>query len=252
MQKFIFLLALSCIMMVVTGCVKSEQNDMTSDTATNKKTQEQATQEADSSDIKEKEKDNKEDKKENTAKENSDEGQTDETESTEVSGLEVYLPKIGMEKKFTDGVEILVSEKVVAQKGDFIQMATTIGGNTSFQVYKWTENEITLVFEEGSVDNPAQNILDSFTPMDKPQVIITLEDAVTGDWEIIENQSEVEVAYGTFENVYVVQKITDEIEDADTIYTRYYAPGVGLVKESLEVTGENGYSGKTELAAVEN
>ncbi|MBM7618394.1 hypothetical protein JOC95_000236 [Bacillus tianshenii] len=249
MQKYIFLLALSCLMMVVSGCAKSEQNGMASDTATNKKTQEQATHEADSTDIKEKEEEGKE---ENAAKENSAEDQTDETESTEVSGLEVYLPKIGMEKKFTDGVEILVSEKVVAQKGEFIQMATTIGGNTSFQVYKWTDDEITLVFEEESVDNPAQNILDSFTPMDNPQVIITLQDAVIGDWEIIEIGSEVEVAYGTFENVYVVQKITDEIEGADTIYTRYYAPGVGLVKESLEVTGENGYKGETELATIEN
>jgi hypothetical protein len=62
---------------------------------------------------------------------------------------------------------------------------------------------------------------------------------------------EARASSGTYEKVYLLEKITDEVQGADTIYTRYYAPGIGLVKETLEVTGENGYTGQMELASVE-
>ncbi|WP_223701276.1 hypothetical protein [Sutcliffiella deserti] len=258
MQKSYMLIVTSIYLLVLlSGCTSSDQNNSENEeAATEQSSPSESNQDekvADKED-EQKETESKADSKaeDETEKESETESTEESTDSDETLGLKAYLPGVGVEKKFTDGVEILVTEKIVAANSEYVQFVTYIGGNASFQIYKWTANEIVLVYEEVSVEDPTLNILDSFIPIENPEVILsTIKENLT-TWTIVERDSIVEVAYGTFENVYVVQKTTDEVEGADTIYTRYYAPGYGLVKEIFEVTGEDGYSGETELASVEN
>lgn len=235
-------------MLLISACSKTEEKEIVTNNETNSETQEESTSEnTDPADTKEEEGEETTEEEEKPEEDSS----TDETEEIETPsdpGLKVYQPSIGWEKKFTDGEDIVVTEKVIAANDEYVQFAMMVGGNQSIQIYKWTPTEVTLVYEEVSVEDASVNLLDSFTPNGNPEVLLAKGSA---QWELVESGVKLDVAYGSFEDVYVINKVTDEVEDADTIYTRYYAPGYGLVKETYEVTGEYGYSGKSELEIVE-
>ncbi|WP_044747850.1 hypothetical protein [Bacillus alveayuensis] len=160
-----------------------------------------------------------------------------------------FKPEVGIKKVFIDdNSDIVMTEEIIAEKDDYIQILLTIGASNTTQIYKWTGDEITLVFEKINPDSPRKNILNEFKP-NKDETILSNRQQT--DWELIEKDTTVAVPYGEFENVYVVKKVTGEVVNEDTIYTRYYAPGVGLVKENFELTGENGYKGELSLSKVE-
>lgn len=233
---------------MVAACSKTEEKVIETNKENNKETQETTSDDPESADTNEEEDSSTEivEEEEESASEEKDE--KEDKESPEEPGLKLYQPSLGWEKKFTDGEDIVLTEKVIAINGEYVQLAIILGGNQSIQIYKWTPSELTLVYEEVSVDDASVNMLDSFTPSANPEILLS-DSSV--QWELLEKGVELDVEYGSFEDVYVIQKVTDEVEDADTIYTRYYAPGYGLVKETFEVTGEYGYSGETELAIVE-
>ncbi len=248
MLKSYLVIVLTCLLLLISACSKTEEKEIVTNNETNSETQEESTSEnTDPADTKEEEGEETTEEEEKPEEDSS----TDETEEIETPsdpGLKVYQPSIGWEKKFTDGEDIVVTEKVIAANDEYVQFAMMVGGNQSIQIYKWTPTEVTLVYEEVSVEDASVNLLDSFTPNGNPEVLLAEGSA---QWELVESGVKLDVAYGSFEDVYVIKKVTDEVEDADTIYTRYYAPGYGLVKETYEVTGEYGYSGKSELEIVE-
>lgn len=185
------------------------------------------------------------DETEPAVKEEEDKEDKEETDE----GFLVYRPEVGAKKTFTEDGETLFSEEVIAANDEFVQIAIDLGGNKTVQIYRWTKEEISLVLEEREELDPYQNQLDSFTPMDDPDVFISSNGNT--DWELLETGVEVEVPYGKVKDVYVFQKVTDEVEGADTIYTKYFAPSLGLVKDSFELTGEGGYKGESSLETVE-
>ncbi|WP_100333197.1 hypothetical protein [Bacillus alkalisoli] len=234
MKKFFMLLITCSLIVIVIGCKNSVEET--------KKDVEQRVDE----------------KEEETLTEN--EGQEEDVEEDNESpsnhdvdklvGLQLYKPTVGMKKTFTDGEEPILTEFVIAENEDFIQFAYVIGGHAGTQIFKWTENEITLVYDEEATDYE-KSMLDTFASSNNIEVVLSLDETAKASWELIETNSVVEVPYGTFEQVYVVKKITDEVEGAETIYTRYYAPKYGLIKETFEVTGEYGYKGETLLSNIE-
>lgn len=245
MQKSYLLIVLTCLLLVVSACSKTEEKEVATNKDNETETQKSISEDTDSADI------NKEDEKEEPTEEKETEDSEDKTAPENSDpGLKIYQPEWGAEKKFTDGEDIVLTEKVVAVNDDYVQLSIKLGGNQSIQIFKWTENEVALVYEEVSVEDSSTNLLDSFTQNTNPEILLSTSGA-TADWEVLETGVKVDVEYGSFNDVYVLQKVTDEVENADTIYTRYYAPSYGLIKETFEVTGENGYSGQTELSTVE-
>jgi hypothetical protein len=245
LQKSYLLIVFTCLLLVISACSKTEEKDIATNKVNETETQKNNSKETDSADI------NKEDEEDEPIekKETEDSEDNDVPENSD-PGLKTYQPELGAEKKFTDGEDIVLTEKVVAVNDDYVQLSIKLGGNQSIQIFKWTENEVALVYEEVSVEDSTTNLLDSFTPNINPEILFSTSGA-SAHWKVLETGVKVDVEYGSFDDVYVLQKVTDEVEDADTIYTRYYAPGYGLVKEIFEVTGENGYSGQTELSTVE-
>ena len=235
MKKYLFILLSCSFLLFAIGCnknVEETKNDV------EQEIEDETTEETNS----EKESDAE-------VKEEEEANPSNDEEVSEPTGLELYKPAVGMKKMFTDGEEEILQELVIAESEEFIQFAYVIGGHAGTQVFKWTADEISLYYDE-VISDYDKSVLDSFQPSNKLETIFSLDAAIKANWEVIEENAVVEVPYGKFEQVYIVQKTTDEVEGAETIYTRYYAPGYGLIKETFEVTGEYGYKGETLLSAI--
>lgn len=250
MKKIIFVFLTACMFSFILGCSKAEEKETT--TNNTEDTSEDTTKQTEVTGEKEvAEEESKEDEDTQESNDDSSEGSSEESSEQPAEqdpGLTVYRPEVGTIKQFTDGEDIVLTEEVIATNDQYVQLSLTLGGNQSIQVYEWTATEIALVYEEVTVEDSKQNILDSFTPGGDREVLLSLNGSKT-QWEVKESALKLELSSGKYEGVYLLEKITDEVKGADTIYTRYYAPGIGLVKETLEVTGENGYKGEMELVS---
>ena len=161
MLKSYLVIVLTCLLLLISACSKTEEKEIVTNNETNSETQEETTSEnTDPADTKEEEGEETTEEEEKPEEDSS----TDETEEIETPsdpGLKVYQPSIGWEKKFTDGEDIVVTEKVIAANDEYVQFAMMVGGNQSIQIYKWTPTEVTLVYEEVSVEDASVNLLDS-------------------------------------------------------------------------------------------
>jgi hypothetical protein len=197
----------------------------------------------------EKKKDVESEKIQVTEEQSKSENDTEEIKTTEPSGLEVFKPKVGMLKTFiVEGDTQTYTEEFVHESEEYIQKVTKIGEAVTVQVYKWTEKEISLVFEDRTPDDPYKNYI---SELSNPNSIEIYSAEGASDWEIIETNKTIEVPSGEYTNVTVFKKVTNEVEEADTIYVNYFAPGIGLIKEEFELTGDQGYSATAVLQSVE-
>jgi DNA mismatch repair ATPase MutL len=169
-----------------------------------------------------------------------------ESEQSTAGPFLEYRPETGTKKQFKEDGVVLLTENVVAANEEFVQIALTLGDSTTTQIYKWTGSEITLVYEERDLQDHSVSLLDSFEPNMNEKLL-----GDGADWKLLEKSAAVETDYGKQKNVFVIQKISNEVVDEETIFTRYYAPKLGLVKEDFELTGENGYKGESSLSSVE-
>lgn len=178
-----------------------------------------------------------------------DENASEEVKISEPSGLEIYKPKVGMLKTFiVEGETQTYTEEYVHESEEYIQKVTKIGEAATVQVYRWTEQEIALVFEDRTPVDAYQNYINE---LNNPNSIEIYSIEKASNWEVIDTNKIVEVPSGEYSNVIVFQKVTNEVEGADTIYVNSFAPGIGLIKEQFELTGEQGYTATAELQSVE-
>ncbi|MEK3992198.1 hypothetical protein [Robertmurraya sp. FSL R5-0851] len=184
-----------------------------------------------------------------TEKEKTSEKETQGAKTSEPSGLAIFKPEVGMVKTFiVEGENQTYTEEYVHESEEYIQKVTKIGEAATVQVYKWTEKEISLVFEDRTPDDPYKNYI---SELNNPGSIENYSEEETSDWELIETNKTIEVPSGEYTNVIVFKKVTNEVEDAETIYVNYFAPGIGLIKEEFELTGDQGYSAAAVLQSVE-
>jgi hypothetical protein len=156
-----------------------------------------------------------------------------------------YRPKAGITKQFYDQGTLMFTEKIIAVNEQYVQRVLELGNAVTVQVLKWTADEITVVYESFESPDPSKNILDTFTPSEKIQPIVST--AGNKDIEIVDTKASLKVPQGEYDQVLIVKKATHEVADADSYLTYYLAPGVGIIKEVYEVTGEQGYKAGSEL-----
>ena len=159
-----------------------------------------------------------------------------------------YRPKAGATKLFYDQVTLIFTEKIIAVNDQYVQRVIELGNAVTVQVLKWTEDEITIVYESFESANPTENILDTFTPSEKIQPIVNAKG--NNDIKVLDTKASIEIPHGMYNQVLVVKKATHEVENAETFLTYYFAPGVGIIKESYELTGEQGYQTGSELQEI--
>lgn len=157
-----------------------------------------------------------------------------------------YRPEVGTERIFTESGTEMFSEEIIAENEDFIQILVSIGGSTTTEVYKWTSDELRLVLQTNEISEPRKSILNDFEEGEKQDIII----GENSNWKLIDKNLELTIPSGMYKNVVSVEKITEEVVGEETIYTRFYAPKMGLIKEIVEVTGENGYKGESSLDKI--
>lgn len=161
--------------------------------------------------------------------------------------LKEYRPKVEEKRTYTNAGEEIYVHEIVAENEEFVQIIVSLSGASTTQIYRWTDNEITLIHEAAGRQSP--ELIEAFVPMEFPEILFHFNGQA--EWKMIEENQTITVPNGTFTNVIAIQKVTDEVARADTIYTRYFAPGMGLIKETYEVTGENGYKDEANLDKVE-
>jgi hypothetical protein len=100
-------------------------------------------------------------------------------EETEEESLKAYRPKSGVKKIFIDHENVQsLTEEVVFENGDYVQSIITIGQSASVVIYKWTENEISIVETVKNPDDPYKNYLEGIKEENKQEVMISKADAL--------------------------------------------------------------------------
>ncbi len=174
--------------------------------------------------------------------------ETKEVVKIKQGNFKEYRPKVGEKRTYTNAGEEIYVHEIVAENEEYIQVIVSLSGAPTTQIYRWTNEEYSLVHEAAGRQSP--ELIEAFVPMEFPELFLDLEGG-QAEWKVIAENSTITVPSGTFTNVIAIQKTTDEVAGADTIYTRYFAPRMGLIKETYEVTGEHGYKDEANLDKME-
>ncbi|MCA1065376.1 hypothetical protein LCL98_18290 [Rossellomorea aquimaris] len=177
-----------------------------------------------------------------------------ETEKEEVNLLIQQLkPEKNMVKTF-ENKDFSLTETVVDHNKTHVQRVFKVGEMVTLQILKWDQDAIQVVYEESNPKNVKESILDRFTPDKEAEILADIKHKGKGEtprFEIISEDETVEVPYDTYRHVVVVRN-TVKTGAVNTINTIYYAPGIGMIKEVYEETGDNGYKIETVLKQVED
>lgn len=180
--------------------------------------------------------------------ENEVEEEKEDEEKKEITLVD-YRPEVGTVKKFYDEQGLVYTETIVAENEQYLQRVLELGNAKTVQILMWTDEEIKVVFESNDQTMVEENILENFTTQEDSEILYSVNGTDTLD--VLDTNAKVEVPYGSFDKVYVVKKSTDEVAEADSFHTIYIAPGMGIIKEIYEVTGDQGYIVETVLKEVE-
>ncbi|MGF3105064.1 hypothetical protein [Rossellomorea sp. DUT-2] len=180
----------------------------------------------------------------------------EDNETAEKEEVNLLLQQLKPDKnvvKTFENKDFSLTETVVDHNETHVQRVFKVGEMVTLQILKWDQDAIQVVYEESNPKNVKESILDNFTPEKESLPLADIKRKGKGDttrWEIISEDETVEVPYDTYENVVAVRS-TVKNGDVNTINTMYYAPGIGMIKEVYEETGDNGYKIESVLKKVE-
>ncbi|MEH7504233.1 hypothetical protein V7152_19835 [Neobacillus drentensis] len=167
-------------------------------------------------------------------------------------GFMEFRPKVGSKKVYVDqeNVESL-AEEVAYENDRYIQTIVRIGQSTSVVIYKWTSDEISIVSEVESPADPYKNYLTGIKEKSDREILLSSNASAKVSWKVIGKNETVQTPFKSFNHVIAIEKTSNEVEGADTIYTYYLAPGAGIIKQLYQVTGDQGYTGVSLLQKLE-
>jgi hypothetical protein len=164
-----------------------------------------------------------------------------------------YFPNKPIEKQFKGiGNEFAqYTETFYEKDGDYYPAIVDNGGTRVLRIYRVTDKEITLVYEqpefyEESIPSIA-SLKSAF--QNKPLLTLPLEIGRTiGDWKIVSLSDTVIVPFGTFSDVIVLEKTNED----GSINRQYWVKEYGKVKDEYSQKDENGnlFEVKSELDTI--
>ncbi|PAV31302.1 hypothetical protein CIL05_01225 [Virgibacillus profundi] len=249
MRKLLFMLILITIL---AACSNEDTNESPVEKGDSSE-QEQEIEKENNSEVDNNQHTDDEESEEDREKENEEvegDGENNEEDSTEDIGLIKYRPEAGTSKTFMQNDEFEITYEILAANEQYIQRIISFGDNITLQILEWTPDSIAIVYQE---ENPTDTSdqLDSFEAYEPPITLVdsdSLGEGNSSDWEIVSTDETVKVPFGEFSEVYLVKQTFESDTTGDkTISQAFYAPNMGLVKETVEVTGDNGYEITTEL-----
>ncbi len=164
-----------------------------------------------------------------------------------------YRPEVGDKKTFIQNDQYEITHNIIAGNDRLLQRVIEFGDVETLQILEWSSDQLSVVFQE---ENPKSisDQLDTFETYESPKTLININKSGNGEgesWEVIADKETVEVPYGNFENVFVVKRTKiSESSSNKNVYKAFYAPNVGLIKETYEVIGDNGYKVVTNLESM--
>jgi hypothetical protein len=161
-------------------------------------------------------------------------------EQTPISLLD-YFPSPPLEKSFLgNGNEFAqYTETFYENSGEFYPSIVNNGGTRMLRVYKVTEDEISIVYEQAEYYEETIPEISTIEPdfSSKPLVQSPVEiDKTAGDWKIISLTEQVTVPYGEYTDVIVIEKQNED----KSVNRQYWAPKVGKIKDEFYLEDENG------------
>ncbi|MCA1060797.1 hypothetical protein LCL96_17930 [Rossellomorea aquimaris] len=233
LKKFFLPITIILSILIISACSSESENEDAQGTTIVNKQDNQPNEEAS-----------------NEASEKQDENEpSDNEENSALTGLK---PSKKVEKTFNQNDEFTLTETIVDMNETYVQRVLTLGDMVTLQVLKWNKEQMQVVYEESNPSEPDKSILDNFTPNKEEQPLVDLSKRGEGDspvWEIISDNKTVEVPYATYNNVFEVRSTVKE-GNGSSIHTIYYAPGIGMIKEIFEETGDDGYIAESVLEKV--
>ncbi|RBP02764.1 hypothetical protein [Rossellomorea aquimaris] len=193
---------------------------------------------------------------EETQEPSEDSSSEEDNETAEKEEVNLLLQQLKPDKnvvKTFENKDFSLTETVVDHNETHVQRVFKVGEMVTLQILKWDQDAIQVVYEESNPKNVKESILDNFSPNKEALPLADIKRKGKGDttrWEIISEDETVEVPYDTYENVVAVRS-TVKSGNVNTINTMYYAPGIGMIKEVYEETGDNGYKIESVLKKVE-
>ncbi|WLR41594.1 hypothetical protein LC087_11955 [Bacillus carboniphilus] len=185
----------------------------------------------------------KEDKQEEESISSEDEQKEEEEakkeEETDEQGIDYrsFRPQKWVVKTFENQDGTIRTETIVDINDEYVQELVELGSSATTKIYRWTENEVTLVYEENGLDT-VESILDNFKLIEVSEPIL----GKNASWELTSENETVTTPIGDYDEVILVQKESEEVVGEMTTYKQYYASEMGVVKYIYDQTGEQGFT----------
>lgn len=156
-------------------------------------------------------------------------------EVTDPTGLQLYMPELGLVKKF-QVEEFELTREVLEVSGNKVLEEITFGEAATIEVTEWTESSMNMLIETSELEGERDISIEGLVPMNAPVVMIDEANSTEGEWIVTSNGETLETQAGTFEDVLVVEQVLkSESSDQVTTMTRYFAPGLGFIQEKTVV-----------------
>lgn len=143
------------------------------------------------------------------------------------------------------------TEKLYKNEGPYYPAVMDNGGNRFLRIYKVTEKEISLVYEQPDFfeeEIPKPSSLEGRF-LDQPLLRIPLEvGEKVGQWKIVSVTEKVTLPIGKFSDVIVIRKINED----GSIIRQYWTKKYGKIKDEFLFKDENGdiYEVSSELQSM--
>ncbi|HYK73028.1 MAG TPA: hypothetical protein VEV44_07835 [Pseudoneobacillus sp.] len=155
--------------------------------------------------------------------------------------LRVFFPHAPVEKMYLGvGNEFAqYTEKFYENEGPYFPAVMDNGGNRFFRIYKITDNEISLVYEQPDFfeeEIPAPSSLENRFLV-QPLLRLPLEvGEKVGQWKIASVTEKLSLPIGDFSDVVVIQKANED----GSIIRQYWAKNYGKIKDEFLLKDDSG------------
>lgn len=165
----------------------------------------------------------------------------DDEENTISASLLDYFPDKPIVKGYlgTGNEYAQYTETFYQKEGEYIPSIIDNGGTRVLRIYKVTEDEISIVYEQSEFYNETIPSISALEPAFQSKPILTspLElGGMNGEWKIVDINHTLKVPYKEFNHVLVIEKTNTD----GSVNRQYWVKQLGKIKDEFIIEEENG------------
>ena len=186
-MRNLFVFLLTCIVVIsLSGCGEEDKIDDQTKSETSKSESAEQVNSSETNQSTEKAVQTEEQKTEEQNIEEQNEEKNESNDQVVEQGINFlqYRPEVGSKKSFTEKGELVFTEEIIAANDEYVQTLLQLGDNKTTQIYRWTKDEITLIYEDYNLEDPQKDILNEFVPIEKFETIMNNDSSKVTNMEI--------------------------------------------------------------------